>query len=89
MLARDRPSRYGMGKAIGPSDAREGQALALRYGEGGWASDNREGQALALRGRDTHRDREVSPTGRHRDREGRADNLSLKSAFQAVKKRRA
>ena len=30
-LARDRPSRYGMGKVVGPSDDREGQALALRY----------------------------------------------------------
>ena len=29
-LARDRPSPYGRGKAIGPSDVREGQALALR-----------------------------------------------------------
>ena len=29
-LARDRPSPYGIGKAIGPSDVREGQALALR-----------------------------------------------------------
>ena len=29
-LARDRPSRYGIGKVLGPSDAREGQALALR-----------------------------------------------------------
>ena len=46
-LARDRPSRYRIGKVIGPSDAREGQALALRYGV-------------------THRDREVSPTGKNR-----------------------
>ena len=69
MIARDRPSRYGMGKVVGdriiardrPSrygvedvsvyrragacpppccglpNAREGQALALREGEGGWA----------------------------------------------------
>ena len=29
-LARDRPSRYGIGKAIGPSAVREGQAPALR-----------------------------------------------------------
>ena len=47
-LARDRPSPYGIGKAVGPSDVREGQALALR-------------------GRVTHRDREVSPTGGSRD----------------------
>ena len=31
-IARDRPSRYGVGKAIGPPGDREGQALALRYG---------------------------------------------------------
>ena len=35
-FARDRPSRYEMGKGVGASDAREGQALALRYREGGW-----------------------------------------------------
>ena len=33
-LARDRPSRYGKGKVIGPSNAHEGQALALREGDG-------------------------------------------------------
>ena len=49
-LARACPSPYGIGKAVGPSDVREGQALALR-------------------GRVTHRDREVSPTGGSRDRE--------------------
>ena len=32
MIARDRPSRYGVGKVIWPSGDREGQALALRYG---------------------------------------------------------
>ena len=35
-LARDRPSRYGVGTVVGAPDAREGQALALRYAEGGW-----------------------------------------------------
>ncbi len=36
-LARDRPSHYEIGKVLGPSDAREGQALARRYREGAWA----------------------------------------------------
>ena len=35
-FARDRPSRYGMGKGVktqGVTAVREGQALALRHGE--------------------------------------------------------
>ena len=61
-IARDRPSRYGIEDipchrragacpppCCGLPKPREGQALALRYGEGGWASEDREGQALALR----------------------------------------
>ena len=64
-IARDRPSRYGIGTASGPSDVREGQALALRgrrfpcHRRAGACPPPccalpkpREGQALALRYRD-------------------------------------
>ena len=106
-IARDRPSRYGIEDfprhrragacpppCPGPSNDREGQALALRCGEAIWPSNAREGQALALRyaeggwdDRMIARDRPsrygvgkvIWPSG---DREGQA--LALRYGWQSL-----